>query len=74
MLTSMFENLNKNSKYKMKFVVFVAETDQLILNETIIEITKQFPAQIQNNMLQVSFELFLLIKNFFYHFSYVLNL
>merc|ERR1719419_100771 len=52
-LTSLFENLNKKSKFDVKFVVFVAESDKTILNQVISEVSKYFPAQIKNNLLQI---------------------
>ena len=59
-LTSLFKNLNENRKINVKFVVFVAETDQEFLNQTLLQLSEQFSEQINNNILQVKIKLKLL--------------
>ena len=52
-LSSLFDNLNEDRKTNVKFVVFIAETDQEFLNQTISQISEQFSEQIEKNILQV---------------------
>ena len=53
-LSSLFDNLNEDRTINVKFVVFIAETDQEFVNLTISQISEQFEKQIENNILQVN--------------------
>ena len=62
-LTSLFENLNDHSKFDVKFVVFVAESDKTFMNKIISEVSKYFSTQIKSNLLQVI--IFVNLQNYF---------
>lgn len=53
-LNSFFTNLNPNNDYNIKFVVFVAETDEVYVKERIEQLSKDFTLQVESNLLEVS--------------------
>jgi len=52
-LNSFFTNLNPNNDYNIKFVVFVAETDEVYVKERIEQLSKDFSSQVESNLLEI---------------------